>query len=87
MEIASSLQLSRNILIALLSLQSWKAFMQRWMKAYMNFLDDKVTSTVLDKSSRVANDILKVSHVIGFQFCVFVLHLLIYCIGLTLEYL
>lgn len=42
--------------------------MQRWMKAYMNFLDDKVTSTVLDKSSRVANDILKVCYVIGFNF-------------------
>ena len=59
-EIAASLQLSRNILIALLSLQSWKAFMQRWMKASVIFLDAKAPSTLLDKTSKAANGILKV---------------------------
>ncbi|KAM7509889.1 hypothetical protein LguiB_008764 [Lonicera macranthoides] len=58
-EIAASLQLSRNILMALLSLQSWKPFMQRWMRACIMLLDAKAPTTVLDKTSKVANDILK----------------------------
>ncbi|KAK7356865.1 hypothetical protein VNO80_16145 [Phaseolus coccineus] len=33
-EVAASLQLSRNILLALMALQSWKGFVRRWMKAY-----------------------------------------------------
>jgi hypothetical protein len=59
MEIASSLTLSRNIQIALLSLQSWKPFMQRWMRASIMLLDAKAPTTVLDKTSKVANNILK----------------------------
>ncbi|KAI8028996.1 Protein RST1 [Camellia lanceoleosa] len=59
-EIAASLQLSRNILIALLSLQSWKPFMQRWLRACVTFLDAKAPSTVLDKTSKAANGILKI---------------------------
>ncbi|KAL7219865.1 hypothetical protein ACSBR2_012848 [Camellia fascicularis] len=58
-EIVASLQLSRNILIALLSLQSWKPFMQRWLRACVTFLDAKAPSTVLDKTSKAANGILK----------------------------
>lgn len=58
-EIAASLQLSRNIFLALFSLQSWKPFMQRWMKAIILCLDSKATATVLDKPSKAANDILK----------------------------
>ncbi|KAA8530205.1 hypothetical protein F0562_004914 [Nyssa sinensis] len=58
-EIAASLQLSRNILMAILSLQSWKPFMQRWMRAHIMFLDAKASSSVLDKTSKAANDILK----------------------------
>ncbi|CAL5325285.1 unnamed protein product [Camellia sinensis] len=59
-EIAASLQLSRNILIALLSLQSWKPFIQRWLRACVTFLDAKAPSTVLDKTSKAANGILKI---------------------------
>ncbi|XP_038703770.1 protein RST1 isoform X2 [Tripterygium wilfordii] len=58
-EIAASLQLSRNIFVALLSLQSWKSFMRRWMRANTLSLDAKVTPITLDKTSRAANDIMK----------------------------
>lgn len=61
-EIAESLQLSRNILVALLSLQSWKAFMQRWMRSCITLLDANSHYTVLDKTSKAANDILKVQY-------------------------
>ncbi|KAL6960557.1 hypothetical protein U1Q18_038320 [Sarracenia purpurea var. burkii] len=59
-EIAASLQLSRNILIALLSLQSWKPFMQRWLRASIVFLDAKGPSHALDRTSIAANGILKI---------------------------
>ncbi|KAJ4973244.1 hypothetical protein NE237_006418 [Protea cynaroides] len=58
-EVAESLQLSRNILVALLSIQSWKPFLQRWMRAAFMFVDTKMQSSVLDKTSKIANDILK----------------------------
>ncbi|KAJ4834185.1 hypothetical protein Tsubulata_018875 [Turnera subulata] len=58
-EIASSLQLSRNVFLALLSLQSWKSFMSRWMRANILSLDAKRTSVVSDKTSKAANGILK----------------------------
>ncbi|OVA20781.1 protein of unknown function DUF3730 [Macleaya cordata] len=58
-EIADSLQLSRNILVAHLSLQSWKPFMQRWMRAVLMHLDAKIPSNVLEKTSKAADDILK----------------------------
>ncbi|MED6107816.1 hypothetical protein PIB30_017705 [Stylosanthes scabra] len=57
-EIASSLQLSRNILLALMALQSWKGFVRRWMKAYIVSYDTKAQG-VLDKMSKAASDILK----------------------------
>ncbi|XP_027102144.2 protein RST1 isoform X2 [Coffea arabica] len=60
LEIASSLQLSRNILVALITLQSWKSFMQRWMKVQLMLLDAKAHSTVLDRTSKAANNILKI---------------------------
>lgn len=59
-EIAASLQLSRNIFVALLSLQSWKPFIRRWMRADILYFDAKSPHSVLDKSSKAANDILKV---------------------------
>ncbi|KAK9272918.1 hypothetical protein L1049_003297 [Liquidambar formosana] len=59
-EIAASLQLSRNIFVALLSLQSWKSFMRRWMRAIILSLDAKSPSIVLDRTSKAASDILKV---------------------------
>ncbi|KAF7819538.1 protein RST1 isoform X1 [Senna tora] len=58
-EIAASLQLSRNILVALMALQSWKSFMRRWMRACIFSYDAKAQSAVLDKTSKAASDILK----------------------------
>ncbi|XP_061373555.1 protein RST1 isoform X2 [Gastrolobium bilobum] len=58
-EIAASLQLSRNIMLALMALQSWKGFMRRWMKACMLSYDAKAQLSVLDKTSKAASDILK----------------------------
>lgn len=59
-EIAASLQLSRNIFVALLALQSWKPFMRRWIRADILYFDAKSPTIILDKSSKAANDILKV---------------------------
>eukprot|EP00268_Persea_americana_P065809 TRINITY_DN8853_c0_g1_i8.p1 TRINITY_DN8853_c0_g1~~TRINITY_DN8853_c0_g1_i8.p1 ORF type:complete len:1238 (-),score=223.86 TRINITY_DN8853_c0_g1_i8:5425-9138(-) len=58
-EIAESLQLSRNILVALFSLQSWKPFMQRWMKASILSIDAKITPNESHKASKASDDILK----------------------------
>ncbi|XP_022750555.1 protein RST1 isoform X7 [Durio zibethinus] len=58
-QIAASLQLSRNIFVALLSLQSWKAFVRRWMRANILSIDAKVLVIVSDKTSKAASDILK----------------------------
>ncbi|KAL6518807.1 hypothetical protein OROHE_017560 [Orobanche hederae] len=55
-EISASLHLSRNLFLALLSLQSWKTFMQRW---YRSVLEANVHGTVLDKILKAANGILK----------------------------
>ncbi|KAL3526395.1 hypothetical protein ACH5RR_011051 [Cinchona calisaya] len=59
-EIASSLLLSRNILFGLISLQSWKPFMRRWMKVQLMLLDAKPHSSVFDKTSKAASNILKI---------------------------
>ncbi|XP_051141067.1 protein RST1 isoform X2 [Andrographis paniculata] len=59
-EISKSLELSRNILLALLSLQSWKPFMKKWLGSCVMVLEAKSHGTVLDKTSKVANDILKI---------------------------
>lgn len=59
LEVSASLQLSRNILIALISLQSWKPFMRRWMKIKLKLLDVRTHSTMSDKSSEAARGILK----------------------------
>lgn len=76
MDIAPSLQLSRNIFVALLSLQSWKSFIRRWIRANVLSLNAKVTTIVLDKTSKAANNILKV-HVLAFILTIlFVLQLL-----------
>lgn len=58
-EIAASLQLSRNIIVALLSLQSWKPFLQRWLRACIPLLDVKASSGLMDTTSKAADDILK----------------------------
>ncbi|GLU02102.1 hypothetical protein SLE2022_193690 [Rubroshorea leprosula] len=57
-QIAGSLQLSRNIFVALLSLESWKAFVRRWMRADILSIEAKLPA-ILDKTSKAANDILK----------------------------
>nr|XP_043615297.1 protein RST1 [Erigeron canadensis] len=58
-EIAASLQLSRNMIVALLSLQSWKPFLQHWLHACIKLLDIKAPTSVLDTTSKAADDILK----------------------------
>ncbi|CAN4082408.1 unnamed protein product [Withania somnifera] len=58
-DIATSLQLSRNVLVAILSLQSWKPFMRRWMRAHILLLDAKLQTAVLDKTPKAAMEILK----------------------------
>lgn len=58
-EISASLQLSRNIFVALFSLQSWKPFMRHWMGASISSYV-KSPSVASDKVSKAANDILKV---------------------------
>ncbi|KAL8475410.1 hypothetical protein ACS0TY_028171 [Phlomoides rotata] len=60
LEISASLPLSRNILLALLSLQSWKPFMQRWLRSSIMVLESKEHSTVLDKTFKAASGILKI---------------------------
>ncbi|KAH0467444.1 hypothetical protein IEQ34_004682 [Dendrobium chrysotoxum] len=60
MEIAESLPLSRNILIALLTLESWKAFIQQWIKALVTSSDAKSSSSELDNELKSAADILKI---------------------------
>ncbi|KAH9602275.1 hypothetical protein KSS87_015436 [Heliosperma pusillum] len=57
-DVSGSLHLSRNTLLALLSLQSWKSLMKRWLKDY-NCVLVKASSTVFDRTSKAANDILK----------------------------
>lgn len=59
-EISGSLQLSRNVLLALLSLQSWKPFMQRWLRSCITVLEAKSNHTMLDKTLKASTDILKV---------------------------
>ncbi|KAL1537101.1 protein RST1 isoform X1 [Salvia divinorum] len=59
-EISGSLLLSRNILLALLSLQSWKPFMERWLRSSIMVLEAKAHLTVLDKTSKAATDMLKI---------------------------
>ncbi|KAK9113672.1 hypothetical protein Syun_020469 [Stephania yunnanensis] len=59
-EISESLQLSRNILLAQLSLQSWKPFVQRWLRASVSVLDKTVPSDVADKTSEAAKCILEI---------------------------
>nr|XP_011468296.1 PREDICTED: protein RST1 isoform X3 [Fragaria vesca subsp. vesca] len=58
-ELTSSLQLSRNLFVALISLESWKSFMRRWLRADILFFDAKVSSVILDKTTKAASDILK----------------------------
>lgn len=59
MEIAESMYVSRNIVVALLALQSWKSFVSNWMQAVVALLDTK-DSSKLNKAMKAANDIFKV---------------------------
>ncbi|KAE8651262.1 protein RST1 isoform X2 [Cucumis sativus] len=58
-EIGDSLQLSRNIAMALLALESWKAFMERWLKSEVLSSDVRDTVVISEKTSKAANEILK----------------------------
>ncbi|XP_010514478.1 PREDICTED: protein RST1-like isoform X3 [Camelina sativa] len=57
--VVKSLQLSRNISLALISLQSLKAFMRRWMRANILSIDATTKELQLDKTSNAANKIMK----------------------------
>ncbi|XP_024006795.1 protein RST1 isoform X2 [Eutrema salsugineum] len=57
--VIKSLQISRNISLALISLQSLKVFMRRWMKANILSIDATATELSSDKTSKAANNILK----------------------------
>ncbi|XP_042027869.1 protein RST1 isoform X2 [Salvia splendens] len=59
-EISGSLLLSRNILLAIHSLQSWKPFMERWLRSSILVIEAKAHLTVLDKTSKAATDMLKI---------------------------
>lgn len=82
-EVAASLQLSRNILLALMALQSWKGFVRRWMKAYTLSYDAKAQLSVLDKTSKAASDILKVKIGLLSSQTILFTHLSVICIECT----
>lgn len=60
MAAAASVYLSRNVVIALLSLHSWKTLMKNWLMDYASIIDVKASSTLSDRISKAANKILKV---------------------------
>ncbi|KAG0493527.1 hypothetical protein HPP92_004521 [Vanilla planifolia] len=59
-DMAESLSLSQNIFIVLLAVESWKAFIQHWLKALVTYVDAKGSSIELDDSLKIANNILKI---------------------------
>lgn len=58
-EMAESMYISRNMVVALLALHSWKSFVSNWMQAVIACLDTKESSK-LNKASKAADDIFKV---------------------------
>lgn len=56
LEIAGSIQLSRNICVALLSLQSWLPFMRRWLRAKMMAFEVEGMSDVGEQIPTMAGD-------------------------------
>ncbi|KAJ3694479.1 hypothetical protein LUZ60_009959 [Juncus effusus] len=60
MDLAESLHITRNLIFAIISIQSWKSFLDRWIEAVINFMKDSSSSDSLDKHTRAAKDILKI---------------------------
>lgn len=58
-EMAESMYISRNIVVALLALHSWKSFVSHWIQAVVALLDIKESSK-LNKALKAANDVFKV---------------------------
>uniref|UniRef100_J3KWR7 DUF3730 domain-containing protein n=2 Tax=Oryza brachyantha TaxID=4533 RepID=J3KWR7_ORYBR len=58
-EMAESMYISRNMVVALLALHSWKSFVSNWMQAVMACLDTKESSKS-NKALKVADDIFKI---------------------------
>lgn len=58
-EMAESMFISRNIVVALLALDSWKSFVSHWMQAVVALLGTK-ESSMLNKPLKAANDIFKI---------------------------
>lgn len=56
LEIAGGIQLSRNICVALLSLQSWLPFMHRWLRAKMTAFEVEGMSDVGEQIPTMAGD-------------------------------
>lgn len=67
MEMAESMFISRNIVVALLALHSWKSFVSHWMQAVVTLLDTKESSK-LNKPLKAANDIFKVRTCLSYSF-------------------
>ncbi|XP_020518368.1 protein RST1 isoform X9 [Amborella trichopoda] len=59
-EITVTLNLSRNIVFALLAIQSWQIFMSRWIRAIMLFDTEELFGTNERRSTMAADCILKV---------------------------
>uniref|UniRef100_A0A0E0JEK9 DUF3730 domain-containing protein n=1 Tax=Oryza punctata TaxID=4537 RepID=A0A0E0JEK9_ORYPU len=58
-EMAESMYISRNMVVALLAMHSWKSFVSNWMQAVIACLDTKESSK-LNKASKAADDIFKI---------------------------
>ncbi|XP_051222968.1 protein RST1 isoform X1 [Lolium perenne] len=58
-DMAESMFISRNMVVALFALHSWKSFVSHWMQAVVALLDTKESSK-LNKPLKAANDIFKI---------------------------
>lgn len=64
LEVAESLQLGRNIFVALLAFQSWKSFINCWVSAVT---DTGASPNASDGSSKSASMVLKVIFLMYFS--------------------
>lgn len=69
LELAESLHMPRNLAVALLVMQTWKVFLDHWVSAVDNTVNEKnISSDVSDKSRKAAKDILKVYYIAIFVY-------------------
>lgn len=86
-EIGESLHLSRNIAMALLALESWKAFMERWLNSEVLSTDVRDTVVISGKTSKAANEILKVPIAVALLYSTLNFISVIYIISENVEIL